>query len=107
MKLTAKGKGAPKRDSDGTVSEKYTTEITVMYDPDVDLFYLVDSTGSTMEKLTPSEVEEQHPAVYRRFAGAVQSRNPATGAKRARTGAKRVRRNPDQKKILRNAMRGT
>lgn len=44
-----------------------STPMQVFYDPDVDLFYIVDASGSTENKFSPSEMDEAYPKITRKF----------------------------------------
>ncbi len=107
--MPMKPQGKVKRLDDNTFVGAYHMPVDVMYDPGVDLFYLVDESGSTMEKLTPSDLEDRDPAIVKRFKSLLV-RNPKKASKKKakkkatkKRGKKKVtkkRRNPSMKRLL-------
>ena len=86
-KLQPKTRGKPRPNREGVLEAKYTTEVTVAFDPAVNLFYLIDSTGSTLEKLDREQMRERDEKVWSRFMeayGEAIGRDPAVSARAAR-----------------------
>jgi len=84
--------GAVRVDRHGAQAS-YTTTVMVLYDPEVDLYFLADSDGSTTAKLTPSELEEEHgaqgKALHKRFQAALAKGKKSKPKKATKKGAKK------------------